>query len=200
MKYHDNTTFASDSIGIEINLKKLQFLLPEIFSLTERIKYRFKHWGFLTNIEVIAEHVKYGDSQGAIVVNTSPLLIAAYNEDIDCVVMLKFEKKIQEKYNFQIKDKLVCVNTFANIPTLQSDLIPGKRNSKTWTLVHPIIAELVSSDEVQIEKRKQEIGDKSYEYIWELANEYLNLKKGIFRNGKPIYSDEVTNQNYTISK
>ena len=27
MKYHDNTSFASDSIGIDIDLKKLKFLI-----------------------------------------------------------------------------------------------------------------------------------------------------------------------------
>ena len=85
-----------------------------------------KKWGFSTHIEVISEHVKYGDSQGAIVVKTNPLLIAAYNEDIDCIVMLVFEDKIQNKYNFKIQDRLVCVNTFAEISQLQSDLIPGK--------------------------------------------------------------------------
>ena len=117
MKYHDNTSFASDSIGIDIDLKKLKFLIPEIFSFIQEIKYKFKKWGFLTHIEVISEHVKYGDSQGAIVVKTNPLLIAAYNEDIDCIVMLVFEDKIQNKYNFKIQDRLVCVNTFAKFPS-----------------------------------------------------------------------------------
>ena len=107
MKYHDNTSFASDSIGIDIDLKKLKFLIPEIFSPIQQIKYKFKNLGFSTHIEVISEHVKYGDSQGAIVVKTDPLLIAAYNEDVDCIVMLLFEDKIQKRYNFKIKKYLI---------------------------------------------------------------------------------------------
>lgn len=122
------------------------------------------------------------------------MLIAAYNEDIDCIVMLVFEDKIQNKYNFKIQDRLVCVNTFAEISQLQSDLIPGKNNSGMWTLVHPIIADLVSSDATKIEKRKNEIGDKGYEYIWQLATDYLKLKKGVSRIGKPIFSDQVIPQ------
>lgn len=196
MKYHDNSSFASDSIGIDIDLKKLKFLIPEIVGPIQKIKYKLKKWGFSTHIEVISEHVKYGDSQGAIVVKTNPLLIAAYNEDIDCIVMLVFEDKIQKKYNFEVKDRLVCVNTFANIPELQSDLIPGENNSGMWTLVHPIIADLVSSDEIKIEKRKEEIGDKGYEYIWQLTTDYLKLKKGVSRLGKPLYSDQVIPQSY----
>lgn len=65
-----------------------------------------------------------------------------------------------------------------------------------WTLVHPIIADLVSSDEIKIEKRKEEIGDEGYEYIWQLATDYLKLKKGVSRLGKPLYSDQVIPQSY----
>ena len=95
---------------------------------------------------------------------------------------------------FNLKDRLICVNTFGITTSLQSDLIPGKNNSGMWTLVHPIIADLVSSDTTKIEKRKNEIGDKGYGYIWQLATDYLKLKKGVSRIGKPIYSDQVIPQ------
>lgn len=189
-KYHNDSSFASDSIDIELDIDKLRFLMPEIFSPVQRLRYRLRNWGLTSYIERIAEHIGFGDSQGAIVVKTNPLLIAAYNEDIDCVVMLKFEQKIQNKFSFKEKDKLICVNTFGSKPKLQSDLIPGESNSRMWTMVHPIIADLVSSSQAQIEKRKKEIGEKGYEYIWKLANEYLSQKNGIYRNGKPFYASQ----------
>lgn len=187
-KYHNDSTFATDSIGIELNVSKLKFLIPEIFSPIQKLKYKLKSWGLTSYIERIAEHIKLGDSQGAIVVKTNPLLIAAYNADIDCIVMLKFEQKIQTKFNFKAKDKLICVNTFGSTPDLQSDLIPGGNNSGMWTLVHPIIADLISDSKVKLERRKNEIGDNGYEYIWKLANEYLEKKNGVYRNGKPFYA------------
>ena len=189
-KYHDDSTFATDSIGVELNLDKLKFLMPEIFSPIQKLKYKLKKWGLSSYIERIWEHIKLGDSQGAIVVKTNPLLIAAYNEDIDCVVMLKFERKIQDKFNFKVKDRLICVNTFGSTSNLQSDLIPGENNSEMWTLVHPIIADLISDSEIQLERRKKEIGESGYEYIWKLANEYLEKKSGVHRNGKPFYSGQ----------
>lgn len=188
MKYHDETTFATDALGIDLDVCKLKFLIPELFTPFQKLKYKLKNWRFSSHIEQVAEHIKLGDSQGAIVVNTTPLLIAAYNADIDCVVMLKFENKIQEQYQFKIKDKLVCVNTFGDAPELQSDLIPGKNNSEMWTIVHPIIADLVSNSTTALDKRKNEIGDEGYNYIWNLASEYLTLKKGVYRDGKPFYS------------
>ncbi len=192
MKYHDESTFATDSLSIELDLKKLDFLFPEIFTPFQKLKYRLRRLGMTSYIEQISEHIKFGDSQGAIVVSTEPLLIAAYNEDIDCIVMLKFEPKIQKRYNFKVKDYLICVNTFGRTDELQSDLIAGKGNSGVWTLVHPIIADLVSSSEKKIESRKKEIGQEGYDYIWRLANEYLTLKQGVYRNGKPFLSGEPT--------
>jgi len=189
-KYHDDSTFATGSIGVELDLDKLKFLMPEIFSPIQKLKYKLKSWGLTSYIDRIAEHIKLGDSQGAIVVKSNPLLIAAYNEDIDCVVMLKFEQKVQNRFNFRVKDKLVCVNTFGRTSNLQSDLIPGDGNSEMWTLVHPIIADLVTKSQVQLEKRKKEIGDEAYEYIWKLANEYLVKKNGVYRNGKPFYASQ----------
>ncbi|MEM7370255.1 MAG: hypothetical protein AAF587_16725 [Bacteroidota bacterium] len=188
MKYHDPTTSASDSIQIGLDLKKLKFLMPEIFSLSQRIKYWLRRFGFSSYIEQISEHISFGDSQGAVVVSTSPLLIAAYNEDIDCVIMLKYEKKIQKRYQFFEGDRLICVNTFGRWEEMQSDLIPGKRNSGSWNSVHPIVADLVSSDQAPIQRRKDQIGEQGFAYIEQLGREYLIKKPQVFRDGKPIYA------------
>ena len=187
-RYFDDSTFATNAMGFVLDLGKLKFLMPEICNPLQILMYKFRKWGFQSNIEQVEEHLRLGDSQGAIVVKTKPLLIAAYNSDIDCVVMLKYEQKIQHKYNFKERDKLVCVNTFGDDTKLQSDLIPGERNSGMWTMVHPIIADLVSNSQQQIEIRKKDIGDDAYDYIWKLATAYLSEKKGVYRNGKPFFA------------
>ena len=191
MKYHNDQSFATDSIKIELDIEKLRFLNPELFTLFQRLKYNLRDWGFDSDIEMISEHISFGDSQGAIVAQTDPLLIAAYNEDMDCVVMLKFEPKIQQKYQLQTGDRLVCVNTFYRDDEMQKDLIPGPNNSGIWNWVYPIIVDFVSSSHTIIEKRKQEIGDDGYDYIQRLAANYLKLKKGVFRNGKPSLASEA---------
>lgn len=189
-KYHDDSSYATDSVRVELNVDKLKFLNPEIFTPFQKVRYKLRRWGLASHIEMIAEHINFGDSQGAIVVKTSPLLIAAYNEDIDCIVMLRFEQKIQDKFNFKTKDKLICVNTFGSSPNLQSDLIPGENNLGMWTEVYPIIADLISDSKIELERRKNEVGDNGYDYIWKLGNEYLVKKSGVYRNGKPFYADQ----------
>jgi len=190
MRYVDPNTQASDPGGIELDKGKLKLLMPELFDPFEKIMYLLRHWEYAEYIAMISDHIKYGDSQGAIVVSTSPLLIAAYNEDIDCVVMLKYEDYIQDHYQFKIKERLLCVNTFGREPEYQKDLIPGKNDLGMWKEVHPIIAELVSSDDATIQRRKDAIGDEGYAYIWNLATAYLELKKGVFRDGRPLYAAE----------
>lgn len=186
MKYLDGNTFASDPVRITIDVERLRFLMPELFGIVQRIKHAFRKWGTSSYIDYLNEHVGYGDSQGAVVMQTSPLLIAAYNEDMDCVVMLRFEDKIQKRYSLKAGDPLICVNTFGRVKTMQSDLLPGPGNSGHWNYVHPIVAEFVSSDYERINQRKKEIGAKGFAYIQELGKAYLIKKPGTWRSGKPF--------------
>jgi len=191
MKYFNKATFASDPGNFELSIKKTRFLIPEIFSISERIRYLFRKLGMKSLIEALSEHLKYGDSQGAIVVSTEPLLIGTYNEDIDCVVMLQFSREVLERYQLQKRQQLICVNTFQAASELQQDLIPGKNYSGTWQAVHPVIADFMTDDTEKLIKRKNEIGDKGYEYIETLCEGYLKSKPEIFRNGKPFYAGQL---------
>ena len=187
-EYHDQKTYATDAINIDLDFEKLKFLMPDLFTIIGRLKYKFQHLGLDSYIGRIEEHIRLGDSQGALVVDTNPLLIAAYNEDIDCVVMLRYKKEIQERYQFKVNDRLVCVNTFGQLEELQPDLIPGENNTNIWNMVHPIVADLVSSSNQIINTRKQEIGDEGYTHIRALADEYLEKNKWVSRDGRPFYA------------
>ncbi|MFT5513414.1 MAG: hypothetical protein ACI8SE_001821 [Bacteroidia bacterium] len=165
MKYHDNRTYATNAIGITLDLRKLKFLVPEFFRLLISIKYWFTNGGRTVIAEHVQEHIQGGDSQRAIVVTIKPLIVAAYNEDIDCVVMLGYKKRVQRLFNFEVGTKLVCVNTFGSDREMQKDLIPGPKYSETWNMVYPVIAEMVSSDFDKIKKRRKEIGTSGYAYV-----------------------------------
>lgn len=187
-EYYDQKTYATDAINIDLDFEKLKFLMPDLFTIIGRLKYKFQHLGLDSYIGRIEKHIRLGDSQGALVVDTNPLLIAAYNEDIDCVVMLRYKKEIQERYQFKVNDRLVCVNTFGQLEELQPDLIPGENNTNIWNMVHPIVADLVSSSNQIINTRKQEIGDEGYTHIRALADEYLEKNKWVSRDGRPFYA------------
>ncbi|GJM61216.1 hypothetical protein [Persicobacter diffluens] len=187
-KYHDKHSYASDAIDIALDLKKLRFLLPEIFTIKNRLKYHFREYGFKSIIEQVEEHIRYGDSQPAIVAQNYPFLVAAYNVDIDAVVMLRYHLDVAEKFQLKKGDRLICVNTFGTAEAIQADIIPGPDNMGNWQSVHPIIADFVSSSKSAIEKRKAEIGEEGYQYVQQLAEAYLEEKPDQYRDGRPFYS------------
>ncbi|PHR24011.1 MAG: hypothetical protein COA38_16680 [Fluviicola sp.] len=191
MKYHDDSTTASDSIYLTLDETKLKFLMPELFTPIRKLKHRMRSLGFHSYREQLTEHIAFGDSQGAIVASIEPLQIAAYNEDIDCIVLLRYSSGIQKRYGFELGDRLVCINTFGQSNKLQADLIPGKNNSQMWSLVHPIIGDLLSSDKKLLDNRRQEIGEKGYQYIQTLVDQYLLKKPNVYRNGKPFLAIKV---------
>jgi len=132
----------------------------------------------------IKEHMLYGDSQPAVVISKHPLIIAAYSEDIDCVVLLNFPEGYTEFYNLGIKSKLVAVNTYLRTEEFQKDITPGPNCHNTWTGYTPIIAEFITDDVNALENKKQEIDNEIWEYVYKLGIEHQKNKPGTYRDGR----------------
>jgi len=205
-KYHNNNTYALNPLEVKVSDKKLKELCPELYGISGlciSVALFFKGKNIKGRIK---EHVKYGASEPAIVMSKSPLLIAAYSGDIDCVAILKFPDYLAEKYQLEEKSKLITVNTYFRENDYQSDLIPkwelddgsGEENEDDslnqntykcmWSGFHPIIAEFVSDDLSQIAKRKSQISDDEWEYVYQLGLEYLESKPNVYRDGNPYLS------------
>lgn len=189
MKYHDNNTYATNPLSLSLSLAKLDDLLPELAKhrgLVQRLLRSLQRKPDL--LDVLAEHIYYADSQPAVVMQTSPLLIAAYSVDIDCIAVLKFSALFVSKYRLEVKSKLVTINTYMRRDSYQSDLIPGPRRELNWTGFHPVIADSVSDDVQRIADRKAEINQSTWEYVYALGKEYCLDCPGIYRDGRPFLS------------
>jgi hypothetical protein len=175
---------------IKLSKSKLKFLEKEYFNLASIIAniiiFIIKHVTVLTEIR---EHLKNGSTEPAIVVSENPLLIAAYTEDIDCVVMLKFEDRIRDKYNIKTGDRLITINTYTYRG--DSDLIPGPDCKDVWTGVYPIIADFVTEDYERLDYLKEQFDNQKWEHVKKLGNEYLTIKPNTYRYGSPYNSSEV---------
>lgn len=136
----------------------------------------------------IKEHILHGDSQPAIVISKNPLLVAAYSEDIDCVVILKFPDKFLETYKLEQGSRLLAVNTYLYIEDYQKDLIPGPNNDNTWRGVSPIIVDFISDDIDTIESKKDQIEKSLWSYVYNLGLEYSKIHPNVWRDGRPVYS------------
>ncbi|KGN01965.1 hypothetical protein IRP63_07175 [Clostridium botulinum] len=188
-KFIDGTTYASSPGSVTISKKKLKRLRPDLYGI------RAKIGALLDTITIgfseqrqIKEHIFYGDSQPAVVMSNEPLIIAAYSDDIDCVVILKFDDKYSKIYNLKKGDRLISINTYMRGTEYQKDIIIGPNNTNTWFGYSPIIADFISDDIHIIEEKKKQIDEALWNYVFNLGIEYMKIHPNIARDGRPLYS------------
>ncbi|MFT5469954.1 MAG: hypothetical protein ACI8UO_005077 [Verrucomicrobiales bacterium] len=136
--------------------------------------------------EKVDDHLWNGDARAAIVVEVDPVVVAAYSDELDCVVMLGFPDVLHEAFNFEPGLQLLAVNLYRSLKHgLAVDLVPGPRDSKLWGNFVPIIGEFFSEDWDRIEKCKSKIKDDEWQRCWDLASAYVEARPGVWRDGLP---------------
>ena len=183
-KYHDDNTFASDPGGVTLDVKKLEYFKLQLSFLRKILSY-LKYPD-----ELLDEHLDSGDSRAAVVIKTEPsLIVSAYTDELDCVVLLKFPNTFVEKYNLKVGMKLLTVNTYFYGSEPESDLYFGENNCHRYSNFYPLIADFLSSDLGKVQNRINSISDKEWEKA-KLEGE-KRMKKGVIpRNGSPYFSDK----------
>lgn len=189
----DDDFYASEPGQITLSERKLRVLRPDLFFGLGML------WRFLREIffdgqdglpqrTYIEEQLREGDSRAAVVVSVEPLLVAAYSDDLDCVAMLKFPSCFVADYQLSVGTRLLTVNCYGSGGKPARDLIPGTPQGPSWTEIHPLIAEFLTEDLDRLRSRKEEIEEDEWQRAWELGNEYLKLRPGVARDGRPVFS------------
>jgi ribosomal protein S18 acetylase RimI-like enzyme len=179
-RFHDDSTKPSHPGNLRLAPRRL---FPwRANSLVNRIAALVIRDDFAAKLD---EHLRLGDSRAAMVVGISPLLVAAYTDELDCVVMLRFPQEFVGAFDLRAGTRLLTVNTYFKEPRIAPDLIPGPAAYDEWTNVYPVIAEFLSEDAGRIERRKCEIEESEWESCELLAREYRRLRPGVARDGSP---------------
>ena len=146
-KYFNDSTQASHPGGLELSLRKLEELDPALFaSLPLKCGPTCEVYHPTESIrERLAEHLQLGCCGAAVVVSTSPPVVAVYGGDLDASVLLRFPSSFVERYGLSVGKRLVAVNSFQDVRTDDGkvlyavDLIPGPARTN-WSGFHPCIA------------------------------------------------------------
>jgi hypothetical protein len=167
---------------------KLRELRPELFgisgmfySLFVMLKQQFNDRQF------IKECLDGGDCRAAVVMSVSPLLVAAYSDELDCVAMLRFPDHFVQKYQLVAGSRLLTVNNYAT-ESGAADLVPGPRNTGNWDNMIPIIADFASDDANQILQIKHKISAAEWERCYLLGQRHLQTRPNVARDGRPFFS------------
>lgn len=185
----DDTTIASDPGDLTLAHDKLERLRPDLYGMRGLVKSLLSllRLGFPQRV-YIAEQLRCGDSRAAVVVSTSPLLIAAYTDELDCVAMLRFPSELVRRYRLSPGTRLLTVNCYGALPEYDPDLIVGPEALPRWTGFHPLIADFLTHDRNRLESRKRAIAESEWSRAERLAQEYLRLRPGVARDGRPVYA------------
>ena len=166
---------------------KLRRLQPELYlSWMQKIRnpeYQKKLEYFLTHVE---EHLSNGDSRAAVVVSIDPFLVAAYTDELDCVVLLQFPQELVPDTLMRNGARLLTVNTYdERSKGIAPDLKVGPGDFGRWGNFMPFIAEFFSEDDEQINIRKKAIEESEWQRTEMLGREALrNGAKP--RSGEPM--------------
>jgi hypothetical protein len=132
--------------------------------------------------------IQKGDTRAAGVISLSPLRIAAYNDDLDCVVMLQFPQEFALIFDLKIGTQLLTVNTFGFEEKVQGDLITGPLNSNVFQVVSPIIADFLVEDTALLADKKNDIDDEEWAKMFNMGRRMHRFFPSLHRDGRPGFS------------
>jgi hypothetical protein len=181
----DHSTSASHPGQFKVDQKLFAALEPELFNpgILQRLfgsPGQRKYW-----LEHVPEHMHYGDSRAALVIELKPIVIAAYTDELDCIAWLQFPAKYQAPIALSRDQRLLTVNTYARRQGgVAADLILGPGDTGHWGNFSPIIAQFISSDVEAMERRVKEIEEREWQRCAELAQSTPRR----MRDGRPTKS------------
>jgi hypothetical protein len=189
----DDDTVAAHPGGFALSTAKLKSLQPDLYGPFAwigwdwedgKLSSRRSFW--LTRIE---EQLLFGDTRAAVVLTTSPLLIAAYTDEIDCVVLLRFSNRFVSEYDLKPGSRLITINTYVDSDgSYESDLKPGPEARDYYENFHPFIADFLTDDVERLAQRKLEISEDEWRRTEELGHTYLSENYARPRDGRPCWS------------
>ena len=191
--YTDPNSYASDPGGVTASEAKLRALHPEIYEPPPfwlKIARTVARKGPEDALARLSHYMTNGDSRAAVVIQTSPLLVAAYTDELDCVAMLEFPQVLVKQYKLELGSELLTVNIYWGGLKIARDLTAGPENTGRYANFQPTIADFMSDDLKRIARRKREISRAEWDRTIDLGMTYVEQNPGVARDGRPLRSGD----------
>jgi hypothetical protein len=190
-KKAETPSTASDPGLIRVSHEKLRLLRPDLYGLAGLWKSLRRRFGAKESDQLayIERQLQRGDSRAAVVISVSPLQVAAYTDEMDCIALLRFSDDFTHRYSLAPGSRLLTVNFYGQSRP-DHDLIPGPRDLKNWTSFHPIIADFVSDDTARLQARKGQISEEEWERCEAMGREYTKIRPKLARDGRPVFAGQ----------
>jgi hypothetical protein len=185
--YSNRRSKASDPGLIKISYSKLKRLCPENFASgidpldwLDQVAGERAIQNFL-----VADQLIHGDSRAAVVMSVFPLLVAAYTQELDCIVMLRFPDELVGEYGLKVRSRLLTVNRYHRDWRSASDIEEGRLSYNRYSNFQPFIADFLSDDWDRLAARKASIIEDEWTRAWVMGGKYLAKFGDVARDGRP---------------
>lgn len=180
---------AENSGNAKFSNKKYYQIRALIFSKFGSFKALGEKMRADMRIQYVAEVLKNGDTQPALVASAEPFLISAYSDEMDAVVMLEFPKELMVKYKLSVGSRLVasCVYGEDGPSDTVDDIFPGEGCLGKFRAFFPVVQLFLASNEDEVVARTSLFDEDKWRRVESLTKEYLEKHPGMKRDGFRIF-------------
>lgn len=175
---------AGNAALLALSEDRLRKVQPQLFDTAQwpRDDVRVR---WLSNIR---DTLARGDSRAAVVVDAPNGIVASYTDELDCVVLLKFDAALTQAHGWRDGTRLLSANSYLDRDNgVASDLRPGPGDERRWGNVWPLIADLLTDDAAGVAARKATIAEAEWERALDLGRRAL-AAQDTPRDGRPVTS------------
>ena len=165
--------WASDSGRFSLDEAKLRGMFPDFAWTTDQIAY-------------LNEHLDRGDSRAAIVASVKPLVVSAYSDELDAVILVQFPDALVDKYSLGVGDPLIASWIYPSLRQPPSDIVQGPNNLKRYNNGAPLVADFFSNSVDKIKQRKLGVSKDEWARVLALTPDAVKRADGKYRSGFPL--------------
>lgn len=164
---------ASDSGGFRLDEQKLRALFPKFKWTADQIAY-------------LDEHLVRGDSRAAIVASIKPLVVSAYSDELDAVILVRFTDALVSQNSLAVGDQLIASWVYPSLRQPPSDVVQGQNNLGRHNNGEPIVADFFSNSVEKIKQRKLGVSKSEWKRVRTLTPAALKRANGQYRSYFPL--------------
>jgi hypothetical protein len=181
---------CSGPLGASCCPEKFRRLHPELFGFRGRLSALLGGLSADDREQIVARtsaFLRWGDGRAAVVLRMSPLVVAAYCDEMDAAVLLGFPTFLADEHGLMEGMRLVTANLHRRSPNgrVASDLVPGPAYRGNWTNVRPLIADFLATEENLVEARRRAISEREYRRREDFGQRALADGQPV-RSGRPL--------------
>ncbi len=166
------------------NQAKVKFSNKKYYSFRNKIFAKFSaRFRADMNYGYVSRALCFGDTQPAVVVSTDPLLIAAYSDEMDAVVMLRFLNEFAELYNLSAGTRLTTSTVYSYGARVAEDIHVGENYSCQFADFIPIVQLFIGKNDDKIMQKTELFGENIWQTVSQKAEEYMRLYPDCARDG-----------------